>query len=303
MKDNMGRSITHINISVTDRCNLRCRYCMPEEGICCVSEEELLKREEILRLVNVAASLGIRSVTLTGGEPLLREDLTELIRELKALPDLEKVSLLSNGLFLYPLLPQLKEAGMDEVMIHLDTTQSQQYKRLTRGKISSAEVLRPIWRAVSMDLSIRIFCVLQEETKDEILILAGLSRHYPIDVDFSELLPVRWWHEVKPLSADEALRRLRISYPDLNPVGDEGIFRCYRSSKLKGNIRILRVRGQEGENLEGILNLSCDGKLQKGIEGKDVCDLKQLLRENASDVDIKAAMRGYILEHGRQKVI
>ena len=192
MKDHMGRSITQIYISVTEHCNLRCRYCRPEEGLSCTEQEDRLGMEEILRLADIFASLGIIHITLTGGEPLLREDLMELIGNLKQQPDLGTVSLVSNGTLAYPVLSDLKSAGIDEILFHMDTTQSHQYKWLTRGQISSAKVLRSIWKAVSLDIPVRILCVLQEETQNEILILAGLSRQYSIGLDLMEVLPIRW---------------------------------------------------------------------------------------------------------------
>ncbi|MEG0018705.1 MAG: radical SAM protein, partial [Hydrogenoanaerobacterium sp.] len=120
MTDGQNREIDYLRISVTDRCNLRCVYCMPKDGITSVPHNELLSYEEIERICRCAAEIGIRKVKLTGGEPLTRRGLTELVRSIKALPKIEQVTITSNGILLYEQLPGLVEAGLDAVNISLD---------------------------------------------------------------------------------------------------------------------------------------------------------------------------------------
>ena len=134
MFDKYGREIDYIRISVTDRCNLRCLYCMPEEGVSMVSHEEILSYDEILTLAEVFASLEIRKIKLTGGEPLVRRDLPWLVKKLKAVPGIEKVTLTTNGLFLKEALGELGEAGIDGINLSLDTLNPEVFAEITRRR-------------------------------------------------------------------------------------------------------------------------------------------------------------------------
>ena len=132
MEDKLGRRIDYLRISVTDRCNLRCIYCMPAEGVPCKSHGDILSYEEIVRFVKAGAPLGIRRIRLTGGEPLVRGNLSHLIRELKSISLIEEVSLTTNGTLLAPLAAELKSAGLDRVNISLDGLEREKYASVTR---------------------------------------------------------------------------------------------------------------------------------------------------------------------------
>ena len=121
MKDIHGRTIDYLRISLTDRCNFRCIYCMPEEGVCQLSHDDILRIEEIARVVRVAAGLGVRSVRLTGGEPLVRKGVADLVREIARTPGIENVSMTTNGVLLPKMADELKRAGLSRVNISLDT--------------------------------------------------------------------------------------------------------------------------------------------------------------------------------------
>ncbi len=289
MKDKFGQRINHMNISVTEECNLCCTYCRPEEGIACPSETTMMKMEDFLNVVEASVALGIHSFTIMGGEPLLWEPLKDFIKAMKQIPEVERVTLQSNGLLLCPVLSELVEAGIDGVSLHMDTTQSQQYKRLTRGKISSAEAIKPVWQAVAANIPTSILCVLQEETKNEAIILAGLAKYYPLDVKFVEVRPIRWCHEVSPYSKEELLARIKITYPDLISVGEEEYSdgtEYYKSNRLKGRIGIMN----DGKN---VLYLSNTGKLSRGFGEENSCDLMPLLWKNSTKAEIKAAIKEF----------
>ena len=291
MKDQFGQRINHMNISVTEDCNLCCRYCRPEEGLTPIPEEDVMTKDDFLKVVKAATTLGIRSFTIMGGEPVLWESLFEFIKELKEIPDVEHVTLQTNGLLVCPLLPDLQEAGIDEISIHMDTTQSQQYKKLTRGKISSAEAIKPVWQSVAKNMKTTILCVLQKEVITETVVLAGLAKYYPIDVKFVEIRPIRWCHEAEPCTKEEILERVKISYPDLEETGEEEfsdgtVF--YKSSKLKGRIGMMN----DGKN---VLHLSNTGLLSRGFGEKDGCNLIELLKGNGTEVEIKAAIKKFVM--------
>ena len=132
MKDSHGRVIDYLRISLTDRCNFRCVYCMPEEGVCAMSHEEILRLEEIERLVKVAAGLGIRSVRLTGGEPLVRKGVVDLVDAITKIDGIENVSMTTNGVLLPRMIDDLKAAGLSRVNISLDTLDADQFRAITR---------------------------------------------------------------------------------------------------------------------------------------------------------------------------
>ena len=297
MKNYLGQKITKLYVSLTEKCNLNCRYCMPEPGAACQTEEKVLSREEITRLVKIAAGLGIQELVITGGEPTLCEDLEELIIKWKQIDGIERITLLTNGVTLYERLAELKKAGLDEVWIHLDTTQTHQYKRITRGKVSSMVPLQAVWRAVSLDFPTRIVCVLQEELGDEVRVLAGIAKQYPVGIDFTELLPVCWGHDGNFLSKEKAFHCLKISHPDLKKEENEDPFyETYRSRDLKGSIRFTGMDPLEPDRFEPYLHMMSDGLLKMGIGDQQGCELGNRLRQGESDVQLKAAMRAWIAE-------
>ena len=134
MLDRYGREIDYIRISVTDRCNFRCIYCMPEEGVPMVPHQEILSYDEITELAEIFADLGIRKIKLTGGEPLVRRGLPSLVKKLKSVRGIEKITLTTNGVFLADLLGELKEAGIDGINLSLDTLDPEVFARITRRR-------------------------------------------------------------------------------------------------------------------------------------------------------------------------
>ena len=141
MTDRLGRNITYLRISVTDKCNLRCRYCMPEEGVCKKSHEEMLTEDEIITAVEAAASLGITKLRVTGGEPLVKKNIVSICRRAAAVEGIEEVCLTTNGLLLPQLAKPLKEAGVKRVNLSLDTLDPEKYAYITAVSVAAAAVL------------------------------------------------------------------------------------------------------------------------------------------------------------------
>lgn len=163
MRDAFGREITYLRISVTDRCNLRCFYCMPEEGIRLLSHDDILGFEEIDAISRAAVRLGVKKIRLTGGEPLVRRGIAELVRKLGAIPGLETLAMTTNATLLAPIARQLKDAGLDSVNVSLDTLDPVRYRRITRrGDIDDA--LRGMRSAIKAGLAVKINMVLLEDT-------------------------------------------------------------------------------------------------------------------------------------------
>ena len=175
MRDALGREINYMRLSVTDRCNLRCRYCMPAEGMPATAHTDILRYEELLRVAQAAVSLGIDRFKVTGGEPLVRRGITDFIRSLKSLPGVKQVTLTTNGLLLPSLLDGLLDAGLDAVNISLDTRDNAQYQFITRSSHTADEVLHTI-RLCAGRLPTKINAVLLPETAAQLIPLALFSR-------------------------------------------------------------------------------------------------------------------------------
>jgi GTP 3',8-cyclase len=189
--DPHGRPITYLRISVTDRCNFRCVYCMPAEGIVRQSHESIMRYEEIAAVVRVAAEHGVRKIRLTGGEPLVRSDLADLVRMIAAVPGIEDISLTTNGFLLERMAPALKEAGLSRINVSLDTLDPGTFSRITRGG-SLETVLKGLEAAERLGLApIKINVVAMRGVNDgELVNMARLSIERGWDVRFIELMPV-----------------------------------------------------------------------------------------------------------------
>jgi cyclic pyranopterin phosphate synthase len=190
--DPFGRPITYLRISVTDRCNLRCVYCMPPEGVQWQPHESIMRYEEIAQVVRVAAAEGIREVRLTGGEPLVRKDLHELVHMIVEIPGIEDVSLTTNGILLEGQIEELARAGLRRINISLDTLDAEKFRRITRGG-EIEKVWRGIAAAEAQGVSpIKLnMVVLRGVNADEIERMAGLTLDHAWQVRFIELMPIK----------------------------------------------------------------------------------------------------------------
>ena len=187
MIDSCGRRIDYMRVSITDRCNLRCRYCMPEDQPF-IEHDQILRYEEIIRICRAATKLGVRNIKITGGEPLVRRGCCELIEQIKALPGIEHVTVTTNGVLLEEVVPRFREIGVDGVNISLDTLRPDVYAKIT-GRDSFDAVWRGLCAAVDAGLRVKINCVpLSGVNEDELCSLAMLARDWPVDVRFIEMI-------------------------------------------------------------------------------------------------------------------
>lgn len=191
MIDRCGRDIDYLRISLTDRCNLRCVYCMPEEGVKKKTHDEIIRFEQILNIVRIAASIGIRKIRYTGGEPLILKNLDYLIGETSKIPEIKDIAITTNGILLYDLAEDLKKAGLKRVNISLDTLKEDKYKFITRGGDIN-KVLKAIEKCINIGLSpVKINAVLiRGINDDEVGDFINLTRELPIEIRFIELMPI-----------------------------------------------------------------------------------------------------------------
>ena len=216
MKDGFGREIDYMRISITDRCNLRCRYCMPE-GISWIPMEEILTFEEIEVVVKEAATLGIKKIKVTGGEPRARIGCPTLVGMLKKVPGIEKVTLTTNGVFLSKYAEQLKEKGLDAVNISLDTLDEKRFEEIT-GRDELKAVLDGIETALELQIPVKINSVLQKgQNEKEWQALAELAHHKKLDVRFIEMMPIGYGKKFEPVYNEELLKKMEEKYGELKP--------------------------------------------------------------------------------------
>ncbi|MGI5967430.1 MAG: GTP 3',8-cyclase MoaA, partial [Anaerotruncus rubiinfantis] len=211
MRDNCGREIDYLRVSVTDRCNLRCVYCMPEEGVEPVSHREILSFEEILRVCRAAAKLGVRRIRLTGGEPLVRRGIVDLVRRVKEIDGIEQVSVTTNGLLFCDMAQDLAAAGLGGVNVSLDTLDPAVFCRITR-RDSFGKALEAVRTALELGLLVKVNCVAAEEFgMQHPLSVAGLAKDHPVDVRFIEMMPIGLGNGFTPIPGGRirtALERL-----------------------------------------------------------------------------------------------
>ena len=215
MKDCHNRSIDYLRLSIIDQCNLRCTYCLPEQGAQWLAPENRLTDDQLLQIVSAFASLGVTKVKLTGGEPLLHPSLCSLVRQIKAIPTIQMVTLTTNGVLLKQQAKQLKEAGIDSINISLDVLNRNRFKQLTRRDVYQ-DVLDGVHQCLQENISIKLNVVLARElNQTDTLALAELAHHHEIPVRFIELLPIGCAKHLTPLPPDELLSQLKQQYPQM----------------------------------------------------------------------------------------
>lgn len=277
MIDKLGREITYLRISVTDKCNLRCRYCMPEEGICKKSHADMLSEDELILAVEAAASLGIRKIRITGGEPLVKKNIVSICRRAAAVTGIQEVCLTTNGILLPQLGKDLKAAGVKRINLSLDTLDPDKYSYMTRlGKLEDfyaglKAALNTGFEKVKIN-SVLIGGFNDNEIKD----LADLTRKYPVDVRFIELMPMYDggdFHEAAYIPYTKVLEAL----PEAVPVAsDGGVAKLYRLPGAQGNIGLISPISAHFCRECNRLRLTADGKLKPCLHAKDEYSVKGL---------------------------
>jgi len=290
--DSFGRSINYLRISVTDRCNLRCLYCMPPEGVPQMSHNEILSYEEIRAVVQAAAELGITKIRLTGGEPLVRADLPNLIKMLSQIEGIQELSLTTNGTFLKKYARELKQAGLSRVNVSLDTLKADKFQYITRlGKLKN--VLEGIEAAKKAGFDpVKINTVVMRGINDdEILDFARMTYKDGWHVRFIELMPFKGVAEFVPsfeLQQHISLLGKLEPCPDSIRIAGNGPAMCYRLSGAKGTIGFISpLTGTFFCSRCNRMRLTPDGKLRPCLLGEDEIDLKMPLRNNASLEELK----------------
>ena len=286
MTDGCGRTIDYLRLSVTDRCNYRCRYCMPEEGVCKREHRDMLTLEELAEVAAACVRCGVKKIRLTGGEPLVRRGIVELCRLLRAIPGLEELCLTTNGSLLPDLALPLREAGVDRLNISLDTLRPERFAQMTRlGQLS--DVLSGIRAAEAAGFHDLKFdtVLIGGFNDDEIADFANLTLDRPWEMRFIELMPMgpcADWDSSCFLSADAVLSRL----PELEPLESQGVARRYRLPGAKGAIGLISPVSHDFCAQCRRIRVTADGKLKGCLHSREELPLRGL-----HGAELEAAIR------------
>lgn len=303
MFDSCSRNIRYLRLSVTDLCNLRCRYCMPD-GVEKLERETVLTYEEFLRLAALFAQCGIDTVRVTGGEPLVRKGVEQLVAGLKATPGIRKVTMTTNGVLLAQQLPALLNAGLDSVNISLDTLRPEVFRRIT-ARDEFAAVQAGLRAALESPLPVKLNCVPQAGINEgELETIAALARDNDLQVRFIEMMPIGYGAAMPCISGPELQARFARRWPGLHPVegiafGD-GPAVYYTAPGWKGSIGfITAVHGKFCVSCNRV-RLTSLGFLRPCLASEAGYDLRALLRGGADDAQLLAAIRETIWAKPRE---
>lgn len=280
MKDSYGRTVDYMRISITDRCNLRCRYCMPEMP-CFLPRKELLSLEEILDICVCGAQMGIRKIKITGGEPLLRPGCVELIRKLKEIPGMEKVTLTTNGVLLAPFAEALYQAGIDGVNVSLDTLNEETYRKIT-GFDKLAQVLEGLDTMSRFPVPLKTNTVLLPwENGEDWKELALLAKNRRIDVRFIEKMPLGKDKETERVSNILLLEEMQASFGKAEPDGrshGNGPAVYYRFPGFQGSVGFISAIHDNFCAGCNRLRMTAEGKVKPCLCYEDNFSLKEAVR-------------------------
>ena len=295
--DSYNRTIDYLRISVTDRCNLRCTYCMPAEGIDLARSAEILRYEELLRIARVAVANGISKIRITGGEPLVRKGIIDFIGEVASCPGLKDLSLTTNGVLLKQYAAPLKEAGLKRLNVSLDSLNSDRFHEVTRGN-KLAEVLEGLEEAERVGLSpVKInMVVIRGFNDDEILDFARLTKTKPYHIRFIEYMPFdteAGWQREQCVSVEEIMNTIT-AVQEIIPLetAEErtGPARRYRFMDGCGELGFISPVSDHFCGSCNRLRLTADGKLRVCLFSDSEIDVREALRKGCSDEDIKALL-------------
>ena len=296
MLDRFGRSIDYMRVSITDRCNLRCRYCMPD-GVELLSMRSILTYEEIQEICAAAAALGVRKLKVTGGEPLVRLGCADLIRELKAVPGIEQVTMTTNGVLLGKYLPELLSAGLDAVNVSLDTLDRERYAAIT-GRDELPSVLESIDAVLASPLRLKINAVLQKGMNDgEWLALAEMAKDKALDVRFIEMMPIGLGKQIEGVANTVLRSELSRRFPDLEEdasVHGNGPASYVRIPGWKGGVGFISaIHGKFCDQCNRI-RLTSQGTLKPCLCYGETTDLMPILRDETAGAERTAQLRSVL---------
>lgn len=294
--DKHGRKINYLRLAVTDRCNLRCFYCMPEQGLDWLSRSELMSYEEMLHICAVAVKMGIEKIRITGGEPFVRKDFMPFLARLVKLDGLKQVSLTTNGVLTAPFVPELKKLGIHSVNLSLDTLDQNRFFAITRRDVLPA-VMETLAQLLKYQIDTKINAVVMEgQNTEDILPLVQLTRETPIDVRFIEEMPFNGGelHQAN-LTWDHwrILDTIKTKYPEIQKIPDPPHSTSYNYSipGHKGKVGIIAAYTRSFCGTCNRIRLTPQGDLMTCLYGEGVLNVKDLMRSGANEQELQQALQ------------
>ncbi|KAI5278974.1 Molybdenum Cofactor Biosynthesis Protein 1 [Manis pentadactyla] len=291
LTDSFGRQHSYLRMSLTERCNLRCQYCMPEEGVPLTPKADLLTTEEILTLARLFVKEGIDKIRLTGGEPLIRPDVVDIVARLHQLEGLRTIGITTNGINLARLLPQLQKGGLSAINISLDTLVPAKFEFIARRK-GFHKVMEGIHRAIELGYRpVKVNCVVMRGLNDdELLDFVALTKGLPLDVRFIEYMPFdgNKWNFKKMVSYKEMLDTLQQQWPELEklPGEESSTAKTFRVPGFQGQVSFITSMSDHFCGTCNRLRITADGNLKVCLFGSSEVSLRNHLRAGASEEEL-----------------
>lgn len=287
LTDNHGRPINYLRLAVTDRCNLRCFYCMPHEGIDFLPKNHLLSYEEMIRLVSILAKMGISKVRITGGEPFVRKDLIAFLRKLSEIPGIEKINLTTNGVLTAPYVPELKRMGISAINLSLDSLDRKRFLEMTR-RDELPNVMKTYEAILEHNIPLKINSVMMAgKNEEDIFSLIELARNQAVDIRFIEEMPFNGEGEKAEyfLSYQKILEKIKSQHPEIFKIKDEAFSTSYNYNipGFKGNIGIIAAYSRTFCGTCNRMRITPIGDLKTCLYADASLNLRDLLRNNADD--------------------
>ncbi|XP_046627732.1 molybdenum cofactor biosynthesis protein 1 isoform X1 [Neodiprion virginianus] len=306
LTDTFGRHHTYLRISLTERCNLRCTYCMPAEGVSLTKRDGILTTDEIVHIASLFVKEGVQKIRLTGGEPTVRQDLVEIVGRLKELEGLEQVAITTNGLTLTRQLSTLQRAGLDGLNISLDTLKEERFEKFTRRK-GWPRVMAAIDLAVQLGYDpVKINCVIMRNYNDDELVdFVTFTKDRPIDVRFIEYMPFSGnkWQQNKMVSFQDMKEMIRKVYPEFRALenGPNDTSKAYKVPGFVGQVGFITSMSEHFCSSCNRLRITADGNLKVCLfEGKGEVSLRDALRSGASEEYLREIISGAVLRKKKQ---
>lgn len=292
--DNHGRTINYLRLAVTDRCNLRCFYCMPEHGIDWLARKDLMSYEEMLRVCRTLTQMGIEKIRITGGEPFARKDIMGFLTSLSQLEGLNELTLTTNGVLTEPYIPELKKIGVKSVNLSLDTIDRDRFFSITR-RDELPKVLATMEALLKHGIDVKINAVVMEgKNTDDILPLAALTKEYPISVRYIEEMPFNGSDKYNGLTWDypRILNTLQAAYPTITKMADSAYSTSYNYEipNHKGSVGIIAAYTRSFCGNCNRIRITPQGGLKTCLYGTDVLNVKDIMRHTENNDELTTAI-------------
>jgi len=293
LTDSFGRRITYLRIAMTDRCNLRCIYCMPAEGILSIPRQEILKFEEVARLIKIFAELGITKLRFTGGEPFVRKGFVDFLQQIDSQNWVEAIHITTNGVLVANYLAEISKMRLKGINLSLDSLHAERFAQITRRN-DFAKVQAALNGLLTLGISTKINCVVQKGINtDEIINFVKLSQKNPLEVRFIEQMAFNGTNQsVETFSASEILSVIKWQFPDLQQITEEnGTAVKYKIDGFQGTIGIIAANSRSFCGSCHRVRVTSTGQLKPCLYGKKSLDLRALMRNGANDTEIKESIK------------